>query len=66
MASFTSPDADAARLEARLGTRRAYQEARDRLAAALSRQDDTAADHWCAVGLLVVDAWKACPPRPRA
>lgn len=65
-AIFTSPGTDAVRLETELGTRRAFEEAKARLAAAITQQDSAAADHWCAVGLLVVDAWKACPPRPRA
>ena len=64
-AIYTTAGLDAARLETELGARRAFQEAKTRLAAAITRQDAAAADHWCAVGLLVVDAWKACPPLAR-
>lgn len=60
---FTHPGADAVRLETELGTRRAFLEAKTRLTAAILQQDNAAVDHWCAVGLMVVDAWKACPPR---
>lgn len=62
---FIHPGADAVRLETELGTRRAFLEVKSRLTAAMMRQDSAAADHWCAVGLMVVDAWKACPPRAR-
>ena len=65
-APFTDPAVEAMRLEAELGARRAFQEAKSRHAAAITQADAAAADHWCAVGLLVVDAWKACPPRPHA
>lgn len=63
---FTHPSADAVRLESELGTRRAFLEAKSRLTAAILQQDSAAVDHWSAVGLMVVDAWKACPPRPHA
>lgn len=61
-AVFTHPGADAMRLEAELGTRRAFLEAKSRLTAAILQQDRASVDHWSAVGLMVVDAWKAYPP----
>ena len=60
-ASFSKPHVDAARLEGSLGTRRAFEEAKQQLAMAIARRDDAAVDHWCEVSLLVVDAWNACP-----
>ena len=61
---LTNPAAVAARLERRLGARLAFQRAKDRLATASARRDQAAVDHWSAVGLLVVEAWNACPPTP--
>lgn len=62
MIRVSKPEADAARLTRALGSREAFLAAKDRMARAAARRDDAASDHWCQVGLLVVDAWKAYPP----